>query len=392
MSDTATPLEVLDALWKALRDYYPAFEYVGASDRWRDEFRARLQGVNDLAIAFPILEELVNRFQDYHTVLRWPGRPRLQSPPVRLGWVEDRVAVLKSSVEAVKQGDEIEEIDGRPARDLFREKLAVARGATAYARRQWASDRLLEGAPGTEVRIKLRRMHGQMDGVLLHRSGWPQSAEPPVSSRALAADAGYIRIPAWGAPEGVDLAALFDRALEAFQRAPHLVLDVRGNGGGLDALGDAVTGRFLRGPVVSSISFHRTPTTNHYEKTVEWAQPRGPWCYEGRVAVLTDEDCASACEHFVSGMKMSGRALLVGRPTTGACGWSGAIPLPGGATLYCSKTFPLHGTLPSALHGIPPHLLVRRTLAALRSDRDEVLEAALAYLRSDRPIPPPSDD
>jgi C-terminal processing protease CtpA/Prc len=104
---------------------------------------------------------------------------------------------------------------------------------------------------------------------------------------------------------------------------------VRNNRGGSDDLADLVTGRFLHAPIVSSISFHREAGTNRYEKTIEIAQPRGPWRYAGRVAVLTNEDCASACEHFVSGIRASGEAILVGRPTTGACGWRKPIPLPG---------------------------------------------------------------
>jgi hypothetical protein len=81
-------------------------------------------------------------------------------------------------------------------------------------------------------------------------------------------------------------------------------------------------------------------------------------------------------------MNASGEVLLVGRPTTGACGWSKPIALPGGATLYCSMTFPFHGLDPSPLHGIPPHRLVLPSLAALRANRDPVLETALRELRA----------
>ena len=158
---------------------------------------------------------------------------------------------------------------------------------------------------------------------------------------------------------------------------------MRDNRGGSDDLADQVTGRFLEAPLVSSISFRREPGTQRYEKTVNIGHPRGPWRYEGRVAVLTNEDCASACEHFVSGMRASGRAILVGRPTTGACGWSKMIPLPGGSQLRCALTIPFHGIDPSPLHGMEPDVLVLPTLAALRAGQDLVIEAAVARLRSE---------
>ncbi len=116
-----------------------------------------------------------------------------------------------------------------------------------------------------------------------------------------------------------------------------------------------------------------------YKKIFFVAPPRGPWCYEGKVAVLTNSGCASACEHFVSGMFEAG-ALLVGTPTTGACGWSKNIDLPGGVSLRCSLTFPLHGKMPSPLHGMEPHHLVEPTLEDIRTGSDTVLETALALL------------
>jgi carboxyl-terminal processing protease len=116
-----------------------------------------------------------------------------------------------------------------------------------------------------------------------------------------------------------------------------------------------------------------------YKKTIAIAEPRGPWRYEGKVAVLINEGCASACEHFVSGMFEAG-ALLVGTPTSGACGWSKLIELPVGVRLSCSLTFPLHGKVPSPLNGMQPHHLVLPAIDDLRDGRDTVLEEAVNLL------------
>ena len=387
-------MALLDALWAALKDNYPAFEFVvGATgDDWRDEFRARLEDVAGLADAYPILEELVNRFHDYHTQLLWPEKPsRLTPAGVRLGWVEGVVAVVTApSPEApLMPGDVLLAIDGGDADRLYRERMAVARGATRYARQSWACDSLLEGDPGTTVWVRVGRGEETLELECARAMASPRESlaflmpsGQPIETRREATDVGFIRIPSWGPSDEADLLARFDAALEEFRDLPFLLLDVRDNRGGSDALADQVTGRFLRAPIVSSISFHREAGTNRYEKTVEIAHPRGPWRYAGRVAVLTNEDCASACEHFVSGMRASGAALLVGRPTTGACGWSKRIPLPGGSALRCSLTIPFHGAEPSPLHGIEPDLLVLPTLAALRAGRDLVIESAIAALRS----------
>lgn len=390
-----SPAALLDALWAALKDNYPAFEFVvGATgDAWRDEFRARLEPVTGLPDAYPILEELVNRFHDYHTQFFWPGKPAFQAPDgIRLGRVEGAVAVVTALTPSglLLPGDVLLTIDGEGAGSLYEKSLVVARGATVYARQSWACDSLLEGDPGTVAQVRVKRGDETLELEcartmpsprvsldFLHPSGLP------VEARREAADVGYLRVPRWSVPDEADLLARFDASLEEFRALPFLLLDVRDNRGGSDELADQVTGRFLKASIVSSISFRREPGTQRYEKTVNIGCPRGLWRYEGRVAVLTNEDCASACEHFVSGMRASGQALLVGRPTTGACGWSKMIPLPGGSQLRCALTIPFHGTEPSPLHGMEPDVLVLPTLAALRAGQDLVIEAAIARLRSE---------
>ena len=143
--------------------------------------------------------------------------------------------------------------------------------------------------------------------------------ESAVSSRE-ADGVPVIRITRWGNDGSTKLATRFDEILGQYRDRPGLIIDVRGNGGGQDDLAGQVVARFLKEPIIASISFHRQVPGQTFERTVERVEPRGPWRYEGRVAVLIDEGCLSACEHFVSGMAEAG-ALLCGTPTSGACGW-----------------------------------------------------------------------
>jgi C-terminal processing protease CtpA/Prc len=105
------------------------------------------------------------------------------------------------------------------------------------------------------------------------------------------------------------------------------------------------------------------------------------------VAVLTDEGCMSACEHFVSSMAEA-RALLCGAPTSGACGWIRPVDLPEGARVFVSQTFPLHtGGIPSPQLGIAPHVWAARNLADVRAGEDTALRAALKWVNSRAPLP-----
>lgn len=382
-----TPMGFLDALWGALKENYPMLEYAGAFDEsWYEQCKDRIKDMKSLDEALPVMDALlVRRLNDYHTGLFWGGRPDRAGPPLRVALVEDQIVVTRCPAElGVAPGDILLEIDGASAQEHFARELPQAFGATRYARADSACEAILEGKPGSEIKLKLQNAQGQVYEKTMTRgggSGDSSRPEPILSSRVISDRIGYIRIRGWGrfTPEE------FDKLLEPLREKPGLILDVRDNGGGQDKLAETVIARFLSQPVVASISFQRRPGTNLYEKTVFTVAPRGPWRYAGRVVVLINEHCASACEHFVSGMFEAG-ATLVGTPTIGACGWSKEILLPGGASLRCALTFPLHGKIPSPLNGIEPHYLVTPTLADLRAGRDTVLEKALALLNAP-PVP-----
>ncbi len=384
-----TPKEFLDALWGALKENYPMLEYAGAfNESWYEQCKSQIKDARSLEEALPIMDALlVRRLNDYHTSLSWGSRPDRAGPPLRVTLAEEQIVVTKCPPDlGVACGDIVLEIDGAPAKERFDQELPRAFGATWYARADGACGTILEGQPGSQIKLKLRSAKDEAYEKVLTRGGGGGGSgpEPVLSSRVLRDQIGYVRIRAWGrfAPDE------FDKLLEPLRDKPGLILDVRDNGGGSDRLAEMVIGRFLTQPVVASISFQRRSGTNLYEKLIHLAKPRGPWCYGGRVAVLTNAGCASACEHFVSGMFEAG-ALLVGTPTTGACGWSKEIALPGGARLRCALTFPLHGKVPSPLHGIEPHHLVTPTIADLRAGRDTVLEKAMALLNTSPASPPP---
>ena len=388
--DAATPEGALEEVWQALRNHYPMLEYAGAiGDAWLEEFRPRVRAAADLTAAWPIIDEMVLRLQDYHTSLRPPiPLPVYTSPDVRMGWVEGGLAILDAGPETgLVPGDRVLAVDGMAAPQALESVWHRSQGSTREAHQRSACAILLRGAPGTALRIQTEC--GETVLQRPDRPAAPPPVAPPVSLRPLAGgDAGLLRVAAWGGGmEAEAFTALLDAALEEARGFAQLVIDVRGNPGGRDDLADACTGRFIQRTVISSISFWREPGTETYRRSVEYCLPRGPWRYAGRVAVLIDEGCASACEHFVSGMAASGTACLVGVPTNGACGWIRRIDLRCGASLFCSMSFPLHGGMPSPLHGIEPHYRVPPRLDDLRAGRDGSLQVALGWLRSGQPLP-----
>ncbi len=119
------------------------------------------------------------------------------------------------------------------------------------------------------------------------------------------------------------------------------------------------------------------------ENPADNIQPREGPHFTGPVAVLIGPATFSAAEDFLVAWKNSGRGKMIGEPSGGSTGQPLLFQLPGGGTArVCTKrdTFP-DGT-EWVGKGIQPDLLVRPTVADVRSGRDAVLARAVEFLKS----------
>jgi len=138
-----------------------------------------------------------------------------------------------------------------------------------------------------------------------------------------------------------------------------LILDLRGNPGGLVDAAIDVARRFLTsGVITSSENFDpRLSTVYQARNAAAWTIP---------LAVLVDADTASAAEVLAGALKDNARARLLGQPTFGKGSSQGLIRLPdaigglptGGLRLTIARFFSPKG-LPYAGLGVTPDLLLQ---------------------------------
>jgi C-terminal processing protease CtpA/Prc len=110
--------------------------------------------------------------------------------------------------------------------------------------------------------------------------------------------------------------------------------------------------------------------------------PPATYTYSGRVVILVNEETISHAEFTVMALRTAPASTVIGSQTAGADGNVSAINLPGQiATRFTGLgVFYPDGT-PTQRVGIVPDIVVKPTIRGLRDGRDEVLEAALAFLR-----------
>jgi hypothetical protein len=137
---------------------------------------------------------------------------------------------------------------------------------------------------------------------------------PPVyactESRTLEGGVGYLRISVFLDPGSVmDHVA---KAVQSFHEAPGIVLDLRGNMGGLGAMAMGVAGWFVpeKGKKLGTMIMRG----NQLNFTI---MPR-PETYDGKLAILVDGGSASTTEILAAGLQDQGRARVFGTRSAGA--------------------------------------------------------------------------
>jgi carboxyl-terminal processing protease len=282
----------------------------------------------------------------------------------------------------LRTGFVIRSVDGVSMRQILREYAQ----ATVYEpalRHQIPAEILYEyfdGEPDTTVSVgyldarnlprravvKREKLTGEMSAPL--QSLPPQFVE--FESKRLRNGIGYIRFNVFAVP----VMEKFCAALRGMADAPAIVIDLRGNRGGvltmvqgmgsLLAKQDAIFGemRTRQGGAIFRVSPARHP-------------------YKGSLAVLIDGESQSASEMFASGLQESGRAVVIGEQSAGATLPSVAKELPTGAILqYAFADFvsPYGKVLEG--HGVKPDIETKLDRRSLLAGRDPQIEAALAVV------------
>lgn len=208
------------------------------------------------------------------------------------------------------------------------------------------------------------------------RGSW--SAESPVLAHgAGAGEVPHIAIASFANGQ-FDVSA-FDRVLERYRDAPALILDVRMNGGGNDALALQVAGRFTTarrttGWVQFRSGMRHDAFTAMAERSVS---PRGPWQYMRPVVLLTGRQTWSSAEGFVSAMREMPNVVVIGDTTGGGSGNPSVYPLREGYGFSVSRWIEYTADrVPIEWRGIAPDVAVPFTEGALLAGEDETLAFA----------------
>jgi carboxyl-terminal processing protease len=170
----------------------------------------------------------------------------------------------------------------------------------------------------------------------------------------------------------------FGNEIRACQKCSGLVIDLRGNPGGLGAMAMGMAGYLVDMPGL------RLGTMYTRDAQLNFAvNPRYP-DFKGPVAMLVDGCSASTSEIFAGGLKDLGRARIFGTKSAAAALPSVIEKLPNGDGFqYAVGNYISEGGKPLEGEGVMPNVEVKLTRNALLAGHDPVLEAALDWIKQE---------
>jgi carboxyl-terminal processing protease len=401
----AENLESFDVVWQTIRDkhYDPK---IGGLD-WqavRDELRPKVEKAASMAEARAAMSEALGRLHLTHFGIIPGEAVDTQDDPdhgsgqtgIEVRIIDGRAVV--SSVAAgspadkngVKPGWVVEKVQGKSMSEV------LAKVEKAHA----ASDMLL----ARKARTVMARLDGPIGGnvdVLFHdaKDKDVQLSIPLDVPEGTAASFGnlgtfYVQLVSRRVEGTIAYVALniffdpimvirkFSQAIKSSGDTEGVILDLRGNPGGIGAMSMGMGGFFIDKPN------QKLGTMITRDGSINFVLNPRPGAFQGPVAILVDELSMSTSEIFAGGLKDLQRAKVFGVRTPGAALPSRVDILPNGDRFqYAFANYIAVGGKPLEGIGVVPDVEAPLTRAALLEGRDPALDAAVRWIHSQKTKP-----
>ncbi|HEY8925342.1 MAG TPA: S41 family peptidase, partial [Polyangia bacterium] len=375
---TAERREILDAAWRTVRDkhYDPT---LGGLD-WqavRRRYEPRALSAPDEAAFYRTLNDMIGELGQSHMMITGPGAadddaepeavpaadasgPGAASAPaasandigdpgLTIRVIEGRPTITavrpdsSAAAHGLEPGMLVTGIGGRPLTAVASRRRSLRPVEERFAVRRAAAHRL-QGPVGTKVTLDYVDNQERPGRVVLDRDQLPGPVRqigylPPLHPEARVREIAGIGVIGFNVFLLDPLLGEIQRAVDRFvaHHVKGVILDLRGNPGGLGAMAIPVASELVTGPTTLGSMIMRDGTRTDavatFAQTFVAKPSLGRTPYGGPLVVLVDEGTASAAEILAAGLQESGRATVIGDTSLGAVLPSVVESLPHGAVM-----------------------------------------------------------
>ncbi|MBY0356636.1 MAG: PDZ domain-containing protein [Candidatus Obscuribacterales bacterium] len=351
------PRDVYHKAWELVRDTYYDPTFHGQNwTSWEHKYDGDIKTVADahksIKVMLESLKDPYTRFLDPLSFRDENDAINAKIVGIGINLVQkgDRLVVTKTIANSpaqnagMKEKDEIVAIDGHSAIGLTPEQAAER----------------IRGKAGSSVQIAVRR--GENPAAKAFDITRAEIIIHAVSYKVLDSNIGYIQLSTFISN---DAAREFKIALEKLSRTDGLIIDLRDNPGGLLSNSLEIADMLLDGGVIVS-------TEGRLGKAIDRASGN-PLTHQP-IAVIVDDESASASEILAGALKDNQRGVIIGTHTYGKGLVQEINHLPGGSAVHITVSRYL---TPSGVDinkiGVQPDIMV--------SDKAQQDNVAIAYLK-----------
>jgi carboxyl-terminal processing protease len=390
-----------EKVWRTVKEKHFDPYFGGVDwDKVREQYAPRLSELKNDQELYELLQQMLNELKQSHFRIIPPegviNESNNESFTGRIGVefqiIDGRAAITRVEPDSpaaragLRPGFLITQIDDKSVeqmRAVVKERLAKRKEPASMA--DFLLGRILgshiNGKSGTTVSLKYLDERDHARAVTVERERLKGELSQPLGNfpaqytefeaKRLAGGIGYIRFNIWVVNQMEKLRA----AVKGMSDAPGIIIDLRGNPGGLGAMAPGLAGVME----TRQISLGTMHLRSGYVNFAVFPQTNP---YTGPVAILIDFGSASTSELFAAGMQESGRAVIVGERSIGAALPSQFEKLPTGALFqYAIADLKTPKGVLIEGRGVTPDFEVKHTRAALLDGRDAPLDAAVEQIR-----------
>jgi C-terminal processing protease CtpA/Prc len=396
-------LLALFRFWNVINYFFPYKNLTGTD--WNEilpRYIPKFEANRDAVDYQMTVRELAAETHDSHVSVRnaknADAKIGLYTAPVLLRYIENRTIVTKvlDAQSPLKVGDVVLAVDGEPI-EKRREFLArITSASTPQALMFNVHFNLLRGEKDSPAKLTVRGADGKTREVVITRSLPRQDAKLWDAMRRsvpvvqiLPSGFGYVDLDRLNVSE-------VDKMFETIKGATAVIFDMRGYPNGtaweiaprLTSKKSPVGALFSR-PISEATSFYEGNfMTSDFSFAQNLPDAKGA-VYGGKVVMLINEDAISQAEHTALFFEAARPDItFIGTPTMGANGDVTTMVLPGNLSVSFSGHSVRHADGRQLQRvGIQPTVKVTPTIRGIIAGRDEILEAAVKFLRSASPKP-----
>jgi len=397
----AQRIRAVETIWSRGETRHWGGRKVGANwDAVRKAYRPRVEKEQSNAAFYTLMQQMVGELGQSHFGVIPPEADvasDAQNASHGTGWhgmhirnVYNEPVVVEverdspAAQAGVKAGWVIEKVGDTAVRDRLKKILTLKqRVGMTNVMFASAAGQITKGPVGTAMKYTFRDANDklvELDITCIQTPGEAASfgnltdIPTTLQTTVIEGDILVIRFNIWLL---TPLMAQIREAILAHADAKGMIIDVRGNPGGVGMMASGLAGMFMpKGKNKLSLG-----DMNMRSSQLHFAINPQPPYYRGPLAILIDELSLSTSEVFAGGMQDIRRAVIVGRTTGGMVLPSNIESLDGGLKFqYAIADFKTPKGVLLEARGVRPDVPVRLSRQSLGADQDPMITAAVKAL------------